>query len=212
MSTAAKIDPVFSSRYNIKYHADWVRIMDYVLAGAQRKEEFENILLELMKEMPYDRITVKDLTARMHFVRKTFYHYFRNKQSCLESLTDRLILECNMSLLKTLPANANTRAVYEHRIRFWMAHRDFLDVIIRNGLSSFFVERFLLYIQKEDRAIQEQLRTTMVGCDEDILFFYMTGQIFLLLKWCSEGFQLSMEEMVQKNLRLIQEPLVPPQK
>lgn len=186
--------------------------MDYIATGEQRKMEFENTLLELMKEMPYDKILVKDIAERMRFVRKTFYHYFQNKQACLESLTDRLILEGNMSLLKTLPANADRKAVYGHRIRFWMAHKDFLDAIIHNGLSSFFVERFLLYIQKEDRAIQKQLHTTMVDCDEDILFVYMTGQIFLLLKWCSEGFQLSTEEMVQKTLRLIQEPLVPPQK
>ena len=184
--------------------------MDYIVAGVQRKIEFENTLLELMKEMPYDRIAVKDMAQRMHFVRKTFYHYFKNKNACLESLTDRLILECNMNLLETLPENAGAEQIYAQRLRFWMDHQDFLNVIIRNGLSSFFVERFLLYIQKEDRAIQQQLRTAMIDCDEDVLFFYMTGQIFLLLKWCSEGFQLSLEEMVQKNLRLVQEPLISP--
>ena len=89
-----------------------------------------------------------------------------------------------------------------------MEHEDFLKVILRNGLSSFFVERFLIYILKEDHTPQQQMETARIGCDEDVLFFYMTGQIFLLLKWCSEGFQLSLEEMVQKNLRLVQEPLV----
>lgn len=185
--------------------------MDYVAVGEQRKTEFEDTLLELMKEMPYDRIAVKDLTDRMHFVRKTFYHYFPNKRSCLESLTDRLILECNMKLLETLPEQATAKQVYEQRLLFWMEHEDFLNAIICNGLSSFFVERFLLYIHKEDRMIQQQLKTARLGCDEDVLYFYMTGQIFLLLKWCSEGFQRSLEEMVQKNLRLVQEPLVSPE-
>lgn len=41
-----------------------------------------------LKEIPYEKILVKDMTERMHFVRKTFYHYFKNKKACLESLTD----------------------------------------------------------------------------------------------------------------------------
>lgn len=113
-----------------------------------------------------------------------------------------------MNLLKTLPERATPEQIYAQRLRFWMEHEDFLKVILRNGLSSFFVERFLIYILKEDHTTQQQLETARIGCDEDVLFFYMTGQIFLLLKWCSEGFQLSQEEMVQKNLRLVQEPLV----
>ena len=175
--------------------------------GEQRKLEFENTLLELMQEMPYSRIKVKDLAERMHFVRKTFYHYFSGKDACLQSLTDRLILECSMDALQALPPEASTQQFYERLLLFWMNHRDFLQAIIENGLSSFLVERYLVYILREDPSVLDQLRTPVVDCDEDILYFYMTGQISLLLKWCNEGFRLSLEEMARKNLRLLQEPL-----
>lgn len=184
--------------------------MDYVMEGNRRRLEFEETLLGLMKEIPYESITVKDIAQRMNFVRKTFYHYYSSKKACLESLTDRLIMECNLHLTKTLPADATLYQFYEGRLLFWIEHRDFLEVIIRNGLSTFFLERLLMFIRNEDQAIQEMLRTDLVDCDEDILFFYVSGEVCLLLKWCGEGFVLPVHEMVTKRLRLVHEPLLPP--
>ena len=181
--------------------------MDYLAAYEQRKLEFENTLLKLMQKTPYSRITVKDLAERMHVVRKTFYHYFSGKDACLQSLTDRLILECSMDTVQALLADASALQIYERQLLFWMNHRDFLQVILENGLSSYLVERYLFHILQENLSILNQLHTEAVDCDEDILFFYMTGQIHLLLKWCSEGFPLSVEEMARKNLRLVWEPL-----
>lgn len=184
--------------------------MGYYEQSLQRKQEIEEGLLSLMRETPYAQITVKDLTERLCIARKTFYHYFPGKGACLESLTDRLICECNLSVLRTLPAEAGTDQVYRARLEFWMGEKPFLDAIIKNGMGSFLLERFLRYLREEDKSLQDRLSTPEVGYDEDILFFYMSGQLFLLLKWCHDGFVLSLEEMVQKYLRLVHEPLLPP--
>ena len=181
--------------------------MDNIATGEQRKLEFENTLLELMQEMPYSKITVTDLAERMHLVRKTFYHYFPGKDACLQSLTDRLILECSIDVLQALPPEASDQQVCEHQLRFWMLHRDFLQAILDYGLNSYFAERYLNYILREELTAREHLRSTLVNCDEDVLYFYITGLVFLLLKWCREGFQLSPEEMARKNHRLVREPL-----
>lgn len=185
--------------------------MNYYEQSLLRKKEIETGLLELMQEIPYSEITVKDIAERLHFVRKTFYYYFPNKRACLESLTDRLIQECNLRVVQSLPETASSGEIYAMRIRFWIEHRDFLESIIRNRLSAFLVERFLIYIHQEDHAVQIRLETEKVGCDEDVLYFYMAGQIFLLLKWCAEGFTHPVEEMVKKHLRLVHEPLLPPE-
>lgn len=185
--------------------------MGYIEHNHRRKEEIENELLALMQEIPYEQITVKDLTERMHFARKTFYHYFPSKQACLESLTDRLISECSLNQMQNLPEDAGLYQIYEERLKFWMEHKAFLDAVNRNKLGSFWLNRFLKYIHQEDQNIRERLSTPTVEYDEDILFFYMSGQVFLMLKWCYDGFQLPLEEMVKKYLRLVHEPLLPPE-
>lgn len=182
--------------------------MNHYEAGFQRQAQIENTLLELMHKVPYSDITVKDIAQQMGFARKTFYRYFPNKQACLESLTDRLIYDCSLHLMQVLPENPSLLDYYEERIRFWVGHREFLEIIARNGLHSFLTERFIFYFHKADLTPQDQLYSGPMTMDEDILFFYMTGQVALLLRWCAQGFPLSVEEMARKNLQLSHEPLL----
>lgn len=176
--------------------------------GLSRKKEIEDGFLELMGKMRYEDVTVKDLTEKLGISRKTFYHYFPGKHACLESLTDRLIWECSLSLIRSLPENAPSRQIHAHRLNFWKAHKNFLDVIIRDEMGAFFLDRYLIFLKREDKEIQDSLSTPEVEYDGDILFFYMSGMLFLLLRWCHEGFPLTTEEMAQKYIRLTQEPLL----
>lgn len=185
--------------------------MGYYEMNLQRKEAIEEGLLALMETVPYAQISVKDLTERLQLARKTFYHYFPNKQACLESLTDRLIYACNLNVLQTLPEKATAEQVHAARLQFWTEHRNFLEAVNRNGLASFLLDRFLRYLNREDAALRQKLNTPHVEVDEDILFFYMSGQLALLLKWCSEGFILPVEDMARKSLRLLYEPLLAPE-
>ncbi len=184
--------------------------MGYYELNLQRKQEIETCLLALMQQTFFDRITVKDLAESLQMARKTFYHYFPNKWDCLTSLTDRLLYECNLRVMQeTSPED--TAGICRVRLQFWIEHRDYLDAINRNKLGSFFLNRTLYYLRTEENGLHERLSTPEVTYDEDILFFYMSGQIFLLLKWCHEGFSLSLEEMVQKNMRLVCQPLIKPE-
>ena len=173
----------------------------------RRKQDIENNLLALMQEIPYDRIPVKDLTDNMQIARKTFYHYFHNKQACLESLIDRTLLESSLCLM-TLPKDAGPQEIYRERLLFWIRNKSFLDVIRQNNLSFIFIDRAMHYVRQEDASIQSRLSTRALACDEDVLYGYISGQVCLILKWSSEGFVRSVEEMVQVSLRLAQEPLL----
>ena len=184
--------------------------MAYYDLNQQRKQEIENNLLALMQETPYDQIPVKALTDNLQIARKTFYHYFHNKQACLESLMDRLILESNLNLI-ALPPNATPQDMYTERLLFWIRKKDFLNTIHRNNLSALFVERAMLYIRQEDNSIQSRLSTKSLISDEDVLYFYISGQVHLMMKWCREGFTRPLEEMVQISLRLALEPLLRPE-
>jgi len=172
-----------------------------------RKQQIENNLLELMQEVPYDKIPVKALTDDLQIARKTFYHYFHNKQACLESLMDRLILESNLSPV-LLPENAGMEDMYRERLLFWIRNRRFLEAVLRNGLVHLLIERAVRYILREDRSIASRLSTGTLPCNEDVLYSYVSAQVCLMLKWCREGFTRPPEEMVHICLRLALEPML----
>ena len=181
--------------------------MAYYDLGLQRKQDIENNLLALMQETSYDRIAVKDLTDGLQIARKTFYHYFHNKQACLESLMDRLILESVLSLV-SLPEDAGLQESYEEYLRFWVRNKAFLDAVNRNNLSFLFMDRVMCYVRQEDSSLQQRFSTDVLSCHEDILYGYVSSQVCLLLKWCQEGFPHSLEEMVKVSLHLLQKPLL----
>lgn len=182
--------------------------MAYTEQNQQRKQEIEQMLLTMMLEMPYEKITVRELAERMHVTRKTFYQYFSDKHACLESLVDHMILQGSIYTMKTLPGRNTRYQYFEAQMRFWMEHRDFLNAVIRNHLGDLFLDRIVQFIGREDKLIWDGLKTEILAEDADMLYFYLSGEVAILLKWCSEGFSLPLEEMVRKQLRLTYEPML----
>jgi len=186
--------------------------MHYSEASHRRRIAIENELLAMMQEVPFEQITVLDIAQRQNIARKTFYRYFPNKQACLEGLIDRSIYECSIRILRHTGRNISYRQEYEGWLTFWMEQRSLLEALIRNRLDGLLVERLKEYTLREDPYAMERLATDRMDCDEDILHFYLSGQVAMLVKWGSEGFSRPMEEMVGKLLRLIHEPLFSPGK
>lgn len=54
-------------------------------------------LYELMKSMPYDKITIKQISSKTGVIRGTFYNHFYDKYEALEYLTYIIMLEYNLS-------------------------------------------------------------------------------------------------------------------
>lgn len=179
--------------------------MAYYDLNLQRKQEIENNLLALMQEVPYDRIYVKDLTDNMQIARKTFYHYFHNKQSCLESLIDRMIQESNLVLL-ALPKNAAQQDIHTEHLRFWIRNKAFLEAVRRNGLGTLFTQRIIQYVRQEDSSLPSRFNFSSLCCDGDVLYYCISGLVCLMLKWCQEDFARPLEEMVQITLQILQKP------
>ena len=76
--------------------------MAFTELSLRRQEEIEAALLELMHSIPYQQITVTDLTKQLGIARKSFYYYFPSKEACFESLADRLIQESALYVTRNL--------------------------------------------------------------------------------------------------------------
>ena len=181
--------------------------MHYSEASYRRRMAIEDELLAMMQEVPFEQITVLDIAQRQGIARKTFYRYFPNKQACLEGLIDRTIYECSIRILRHSERTLTERQQYEGWLAFWRDHRQLLEIISRDRLDQLLVQRLGAYTRTEDTYVLQRLSTKKMPCDEDILHFYLTGQVAMLLKWAGEGFSRPLEEMVEKLMRLIHEPL-----
>lgn len=184
--------------------------MDISDASFRRRMAIEDELLSLLQEVPYEQISVLDIAQRQNIARKTFYRYFPNKQACLEGLMDRLIYECNIRILRRTDRQNDERWQYEDWLEFWKDHQQLLSAVVRDRLDYLLVQRMAIYTMQEESFAMKRLHTKKILCDEDVLVFYLSGQVALLLKWSGEGFSRPVKEMVDKLMRLNYEPLLSP--
>lgn len=173
--------------------------MEHYKLRDQRQENFENALLDLMETMPYDQITVLDLTRKLGVSRRSFYRVFECKEKCLNSLMIHMI---QTSALEVRDISKDLLSSYRRYFHFWREHSFFLSTIVRNNLHSIFLTQSIHHIQTEEKSILRQLCDPFGGSDDDILMFYIAGYVSMVMNWASNGCIASDEEMAQKTVHL----------
>lgn len=173
----------------------------------KRKEEFENALLAKMTQMPYREITVSHLIQAVGVTRKTFYLHFSNKDDCLYSLIDRILLEQSVYVVQN---GTNVSSMHLEGCRFWLSRKTFLESILNNDLYIRLLERALLHNQTEDLEIMRLLCRPLPEYqeDEDALLFFTSGYLSILMNWARRGFDAPPEMMAKKFERLMHVPLL----
>jgi AcrR family transcriptional regulator len=173
----------------------------------KRKQEFEDALLEKMAQTPYQEITVSHLIQAVGVTRKTFYLHFSNKDACLYSLIDRILLEQSLYVMQH---GTDVSSMHLEGCRFWLSRRTFLESILNNDLYIRLLERALLHNQTEDLEIMRLLCRPLPEYqeDEDALLFFTSGYLSILMNWARRGFDVPPEIMAKKFERLMHVPLL----
>lgn len=184
--------------------------MDYYEQNLQKKKEIENGLLELMQRVPFQQITVTDLARHMGMSRKSFYHYFSNREACLESLMDRMIQEAALHVATTSRGFSIAPADFVINLEYWRMQQPFLNAVAQNQLHDVFLERHIRFV-KDNRVLYSLLTLPDAEFDEDVLHFYASGHLSILMRWLHRDFTPPAEEMACKYLRLLCTPLIQPE-
>lgn len=174
-----------------------------------RQKQIEEGLLELMQTVPYSQITVTSLADHLGLSRKCFYHYFPNKEACLDSLMIRTIQECALFISRELKTAVDLYHSYEQNFIFWKEHRELLDVVAKNGLILVLLRHFIRHVRDEEKQLLAQMSGPQTPSDPDVLVFFVTGHVALLMKWAEEDYAAPPEVLAEKLVRLLHTPLLP---
>ena len=159
--------------------------------SSRRQRELEQCFRKALQNQAYDKLTLTELCRQLNVPRKTFYRYFPTKEDCLLALIDHTLSDCNEIAL--LGWNGGTALDEQVQLRFfsyWMAHRDFLDVIQNNGFQHLLLDRTDAIVDrmKENREPGSFAR-------EQVEYFVAHGLMATVLRWHQRGFPASPEEM-----------------
>ena len=165
---------------------------------SQKKARLENALLHLMWQHPYQDITVTDICREVNVPRRTFYHYFNNKEDVLDSLIEAMIQPCFLDgLLDIRLGEESIEKSLVKMFRYWNEeNRKKLDALIQNGLESRLITWSARWIQTEQSGAFQtnnmDPKLVEIGVMVGITDFFS-----LLFYWSRGGYQESPEQMAK---------------
>ena len=174
----------------------------------RRQKQIEDCLYNNLLHRPYTSVSVSDLCHQMDISRKSFYNYFPDKDSCFRSVISRKLHQCGLAVTSDRPADTTMDDGITRLMEFWKKERDFLDILVRNGLLVMLIDQAIHFLRDENKSILESLNTPQLKTDEYVLACYVNMQITMILQWYKGNYEIPVEEMVRKFKRLIYEPLL----
>lgn len=169
--------------------------------SALRQRRMEACLGEMMRHMPYSQISVSALCQGAGVSRTAFYRYFENKDACLDSLLQRVVLETSIPAL----GPGTPEQLYPDMLRCvqaWKGRAQLLELLQRDGLSDRLVQQVSSHLLQEENALTAPYRQGGKAI-QPWLLFGLTGFFALILQWHSNGYDRSEEEMAVIFSRII---------
>ncbi|MBQ2705627.1 MAG: TetR/AcrR family transcriptional regulator [Agathobacter sp.] len=178
------------------------------IESAARQREFETCLLNIMKTVPYENISVTDLCAQVGIARKNFYRYFGNKDDVLCALIDHTLLD--YSKFKSCDVGDSLDDIKEilQYLSYWQLHKPLLDALEKNRLSTKLIERVLIHAWREDTGFLQLLHAKGNISDPNNVLFAVSGIITLIVTWHHSGYQESKEQLTTTIYQLLTCPIV----
>ncbi len=170
-----------------------------------RKEEFIKGLLDLMMQMPYDKIAVRDLCEHLQISRKTFYRYFSGKEEALNALLDFMLLSIGAY---QAPVEISTGRPYLDEMTryfyYWSENRQILQMLLSNGLLEKISLRLKMIAMSEMDIFRKKLGHLDPLIQESIVAYYMGGLMAMLLHWAHHNYAEPPERVAERLVHLAQ--------
>jgi AcrR family transcriptional regulator len=141
---------------------------------------------ELMKEKPYDKITVQDIIDRANVGRSTFYSHFFTKDELLKSCIESMMEMLNQHLVHAADRdNSNTLIPLVEFFKHIKDNSRLMKSIIRGNNSDLFLGEVQLFLSKKIEAhIGAQLaKGKELIVPMPVFINYISGTLISLTEW-----------------------------
>ena len=162
-------------------------------------------LVDLMRELPISKISVKLLCDAADINRSTFYAHYTDQYDLLKQLEQEVIAELEKHISKDAftKQTAQTVKALNQILDYIAKNTDLFKVLLsENGNSTFQREIMLLAQQKTIRALQSDQRIDP-RTSEYLQCFATTGALSIMQKWLQDGMVEPTEKMSELASKLL---------
>lgn len=167
------------------------------------ERHFVNALLSLMKTKRYQDITVKELSDKAEYDRRTYYRHFSDKEDIINLYCSHLLNEMAI-MMKTETALSVQGGILAY-FTFWEKHKEFLALLEKNNLLHFLSDRHdnLIYYYV-GKSVQPDIPENLDAAPplSRYSFYFTSGGLWnSLVHWVKEEPHRTPEELTQYILQ-----------
>lgn len=166
------------------------------------REAIHNAFKQMICDMDYDEITIKELTQRAQINRKTFYLHYGSLDDLLEELQQEIV-ENFISRKVSYGSMKDIRSL----IRLFFEHAADMPLLHERLMCS---GSYMPIWEKINKRIMDYRRETNRGIfglnqyAENLVFaYYGANSTILYRQWVADGKKLSLEELIDVAEKLI---------
>ena len=162
-------------------------------SSIRSKKEISEALLKLMKDNPYQEISVKQIILETDLVRRTFYRNYKSKDDVLDSIITDKITEYASEL------TANPESPLDVIFSFCERNKDFLMLLHKHNLLYLLLLKINIMIPKFNQITDKtnNMFARIIGdLEPDYLVAFNVGAIWnVIFKWVDRGMTDSADEI-----------------
>lgn len=165
----------------------------------------KNSLVDLMRDTPISKISVKMLCEAADINRSTFYAHFKDQYDLLEQLEQELIAELEKHLSDDVfPKQTGIKLQVLNQILIYISNNADLFRTLLSENGDFTFQREIMFLAQ--RKMISQLRHNQnidARTSEYLQLFVVNGSLSIVQKWLQDGMVESTEKMSELSSKLL---------
>ncbi|MFI3213025.1 MAG: TetR/AcrR family transcriptional regulator [Eubacteriales bacterium] len=162
--------------------------------AAKSKKIIVDTFLEILRENPYEVITISEVLANTPLVRKTFYNNFSSKDDIVRYICKDLMAEYMTKLTggTEFTLYKFARMFYE----FGKEKRELFSLLFKNDIFHIFAKEFNEHMALVNSVLPQNMLNAYNSEDLSYIFaFHASGTLAMFEIWVKSDFQKSVDEM-----------------
>lgn len=163
----------------------------------------QDSLIDLMKQKPISKVTIKEICENADINRTTFYAHFSDQYDLLRSIEDQTLLYAKERLQSLLETDKNAaKLIIESIFDYFTENRDHIQVLMSEQGDIDFQKKLLHFIYEYCVTIPADAKLTNskpvnVISNEYFFIFAVNGSIGIIQHWLKTGLQKTAKEMAE---------------
>lgn len=168
------------------------------------KNILKNSFIELLEELPYEKISVKDIVDYADFNRTTFYNYYNYKEELVNEIIDETLLEFSHTISGTLKSSFELRqkdvTIFDYILRNKSLYRLWNKSEPIPGFMNKFVNTIINELKNNGHPL---FKNKWTSCNESVTILWAYGTFGLIINWIHDDFATSTKVLSSDYLKLL---------